>query len=141
MASFRCSQNLGRKMYIYCPLAFRCQPTRYYSHKNDSGWWVDGTSGQLLNLAWGLVASWGIVLLELGQVWTEDGVVQLGWLLTLGCFGWDFGLGLAMRTKHFGGILIWWFSLCTYSFAFTFWALQTGQIYYILSWVFIPHVL
>ena len=29
----------------------------------------------------------------------------------MGCFGWDFMLGLAMRAEYFDGLLTWWSSL------------------------------
>ena len=48
MASLSCNQNLEKKG-IYCPLAFRCQPSLwYYSRQSGSGKEADGTSDQLL---------------------------------------------------------------------------------------------
>ena len=128
MVSLSCDQNLEKKG-IYYQLAFRCQSSLWYcSCQNwqwQKGWWDWWLAP---NLVWELGFFLGWSLVE-GRL---KGVLQLGQFAYMGCFEWDFSLGLAMRAEYFGGPLTWWFSPLSLSFFFL--------IVNPTKWTNLPHI-
>ena len=136
MTFLSCDQNL-EKNGIYYPLAFRCQPSLwYYSRQNwqwQRGWWDRWSTP---NLVWKLGCFLRCSLVE-GRI---EGSSPAGSVCTHGLFWLRFHVGLGHKDWVF-----WWafdlvvLSTWAYPFAFSLWALQNGQSYHILPWIFIPH--
>ena len=129
MASFSCDQNL-RKKGIYCPLTIRCQPLVLFTSELAWDKWPTP------NLVWelGRFLRW-----PLGKCRTEWSSLA-GSVCTHGLFWLRFHVGLGHE-----GWVFWWvsdlvvLSTWAYLFVFSLWALQNGESYHILPWIFIPH--
>ena len=138
IVSLSCDQNLEKKG-IFCPLAFRCQPSLwYYSRQSwqwQRGWWDKWPAP---NLVWELDCFLRCSPIEGRTKWGS--LVRSVWTHGL------FWLRFHVRLSHEGRVF-WWasdlvvLSTWAYPFSFSLWALRIGQSYYILPWIFIPHKL